>query len=236
VVAGDLDRASAALAAGRPIAQRTGDRFATSRLDYVQGMLDDLGGDPAAAYRHIERSLRVADELGLREAVTAQARLLPPLAERCGQPDLAAQWRAFLGDRDSGWTHYDGSAMAAAHNREGLDARAAGDPGRAAAAHAQALDWYIAAGLDEGTAFTESCLGFLAADQGDEAAAGRHHAAALTAAVAATTRPRSPWPSRAPRRPVRTLAARPCCSAPRPRYGRPSSTPGRRPTATTSRR
>jgi predicted ATPase/DNA-binding SARP family transcriptional activator len=183
VVFGEHDRAAAAVAEALPYSRRTGDRFTASRIEYVLGMLDDLGGDAQGAYRHIERGLRLLDELGIHQAVTAQARFLGPLAERCGAPELAGQWRAFVSDRNEGWTHFDGAVMAAARNNEGLRARAAGDLSRAAAAHATALDWYAPAEIQSGIAFTESCRGFLATQVGDRAGATRHHAAALAAAV-----------------------------------------------------
>ena len=119
----------------------------------------------------------------MHQAVTAQARLLGPLADRCDEPELAAQWRAFVNDRGDGWTHYDGTVVASARNHEGLAARAAGDLGRAADAHHAALEWYTSAGIPTGVAFTESCLGFLAAERGRPRRRGRHHAAALAAAV-----------------------------------------------------
>ena len=183
VTFGELDRAAVAVAAAGPYAQRSGDRFSASRIEYVLGMLDDLGGEPRSAYRHIERSLRLLDELGIHQAVTAQARFLGPLAERCDEPELAAQWRAFVNDRAEGWTHFDGAVLAAARNHEGLEARAAGDLPRAASAHASALLWYASAEIASGIAFTESCLGFLFAEAGDDIGAARHHAAALAAAV-----------------------------------------------------
>ena len=146
-------------------------------------MVADVEGDAPTAYRHIEDSLRLLDELGLHQAVTAQARLLGPLAERCDQPDLAAQWRAFVAHRGDGWTHYDGTVVASARNREGIAALAAGDIGRAARAHHAALEWFSAAGVHAGVAFTESCLGFLATAGDDAPGAARHHAAALAAAL-----------------------------------------------------
>ena len=208
VAFGELDRARALADAALPFAQRCGDRFSLSRISYVRGMVADLEGDAPTAYRHIEDSLRLLDELGLHQAVTAQARLLGPLAERCDQPDLAAQWRAFVAHRGDGWTHYDGTVVASARNREGIAALAAGDIGRAARAHHAALEWFSAAGVHAGVAFTESCLGFLATAADDAPGAARHHAAALAAALEAATRRRSPSPWRAaperPRDPVVT--------------------------------
>lgn len=75
--------------------------------------------------------------------------------------------------------------MASARNHEGLDARAVGELERAADVHGRALEWYVAAGIPSGVAFTESCLGFLATERGDPAGATRHHGAALAAATAA---------------------------------------------------
>ena len=170
----------------RPSPRRSGDRFSASRIEYVLGILDELSYDPKAAYRHIERSLRLLDELGMHQAVTSQARLLAPLAARCGEPELAAQWRAFVSGRGDAWTHYDGTVLASARNHEGLHARAAGDLDRAADAHAAALEWYTTAGIPSGVAFTESCLGFLAAGRGDHPDSASHHTAALVAATAAS--------------------------------------------------
>ena len=147
-------------------------------------MLADLAGDAAAAYGHIERSLRLVDQLGVHQAVTAQARMLVPLAARMGDAGLAAQWRSFVESRGEGWTHFDGSVMAAAQNRSGLRARSAGAPDRAATAHRAARDWYRDANILAGVAFSESCLGFLASENGDRDAAREHHAAAVVAAVA----------------------------------------------------
>jgi predicted ATPase len=186
VVFGDVARAESSIVAAMPFARRSGDRFAASRIEYVLGILDELSYDPKAAYRHIERSLRLLDELGMHQAVTSQARLLAPLAARCGEPELAAQWRAFVSGRGDAWTHYDGTVLASARNHEGLHARAAGDLGRATDAHTAALEWYATAGIPSGVAFTESCLGFLAAGRGDHAESASHHTAAL---VAATTSP-----------------------------------------------
>ena len=130
IATGDLAWRRSSIEAALQHAERSGDRFSTSRIEYVLGMIDDLADDPQRAYRHIERSLRLADELGINQAVTAQARLLGPLAERCGEPELAATWRAFVADRSDGWSHYDATVMALARNHEGLGARAAGDPRR----------------------------------------------------------------------------------------------------------
>jgi hypothetical protein len=183
VTQGDLDRAEAQADAAAEITVRTGDRYSSSRLEYVRGLIADLRGDPHAAYRHVERSLRLVGELGIHHAVTAQARLLVPLADRSGQRGLAAQWRAFVEDSSADWTNFDGSVMAAARNHEGLTERTRGSFGRAAAAHRAALEWYRDANIAAGAAFSESCLGFLASQQGDVDAARRHHAAALAAAV-----------------------------------------------------
>jgi predicted ATPase len=180
---GELAQAEAAAEAALPFARRNEERFSLSRISYVLGMIADLRGDARSAYRHIEQSLRLLDELGVHQAVTAQARLLAPLAGRCDEPELAAQWMAFVSDRGDGWTHYDGTVIASARNHAGLAARAAGDLDAAGAAHRAALDWYSSAGIPIGIAFTESCLGFLAAEQGDAARSVEHHARALTAAV-----------------------------------------------------
>ena len=181
---GDLARADARVEAASPFVDRLGgERFSTSRLEYVRGMLEALAGAPRAAYGHIEHSLRLANELGIHHAVTAQARLLVHLAERSGEDGLAAQWRSFVEGRGAGWTHYDASVMASAYTRVGVRARAHRQLARAEAAHRAALDWYRAAGLSEGVALSESSLGFLALDRRDEASATRHHRAAVDAAV-----------------------------------------------------
>jgi hypothetical protein len=185
LAAGDLHHAAVATEACRSHARETGERFTTSRVDWMLGMLDDLGGDPSSAYRHIERSLLLLDELGMGQAVTAQAGLLVPLAERSGQPELAAQWRAYLEGRAPGAARDDMLTMASARNGEALRARAAGDLERARLAHLDAGRWYEEASVSAGTAFTESCLGFLAAEAGDAAAAAQHHASALEAATTA---------------------------------------------------
>jgi hypothetical protein len=179
---GDLPRAAADVEAAAPFVRRLGERFSTARLAYARGMLDDLAGNPRAAYRHVEQGLRLLSELGLHQAVTAQARMLAPLAERCGEPVLAAQWRAFVDDREGVWTHYDGTVMAAAQNHAGIDALHAGELDRAAAALGAARDWYRGAGLHGGVAVAETGLGLVAAAAGDATAAHAHHAAALEAA------------------------------------------------------
>ncbi len=183
VVDGAFDRAVAAAHAAQVFARRIGDRFAMSRISYVLGMVADVLEDPGAAYRHIEHGLRLVDELRLHRAVTAQARLLAPLADRCGERELAAQWRTFLADRGEDWTHFDGTVVAAARNREGLAARAVGDLSRAERTHTAALEWYTAAGLPAGVAFSESCLGFLASQRGAIVDAALHHGRALSAAI-----------------------------------------------------
>ena len=180
---GDLARADARVEAASTFVDRLGERFSTSRLAYVRGMLEALAGSPRTAYGHIEHSLRLANELGIHHAVTAQARLLVHLAERSGEDGLAAQWRSFVEGRGAGWTHYDASVMASAYTRVGMRARAHRQLARAESAHRAALDWYRAAGLSEGVALSESSLGFLALDRHDEASATVHHRAAVDAAV-----------------------------------------------------
>ena len=184
IARGDLERAADEAAAIQVITRRSGELFAASRLEYVRGMIADLAGDAAAAYGHIERSLRLVDQLGLHHAVTAQARMLVPLAARMGDAGLAAQWRSFVDSRGEGWTHFDGSVTAAAQNRTGLRARSAGELERSATAHGSARDWYRDANIQAGVAFSESCLGFLASERSDHDAAREHHEAALVAAVA----------------------------------------------------
>ena len=95
---------------------------------------------------------------------------------------LAAQWRAFVDDRDGVWTHYDGTVMAAAQNHAGFDALHAGELDRAVAALVAARDWYQGAGLHGGVAIAETGLGLVAAAAGEPTAARAHHRAALEAA------------------------------------------------------
>ncbi|HEV7761244.1 MAG TPA: hypothetical protein VGO78_19690, partial [Acidimicrobiales bacterium] len=185
LVAGDHDRTATAAAAALDHAGRCGDRFVPGRVAWIEGLLAGARGDAAAAYRHTERGLRLLDELGMGQEVTAQAGLLVALAERRGEPELAAQWRTFVAGRSGGMTRHDALLMASARNGEGLEARRAGDPDRARAAHLEALAGYEDAGVRAAVAFTRSCLGFLAAATGDDAGARDHHAAALDAAAAA---------------------------------------------------
>ena len=185
IAQGDMSRAVAHVDDAGPIADRLGERFSRSRLEYVKGMLADLRGDPGAAYGHVEQSLRLVDELGIHDAVTAQARLLVPLAHRAGEDGLATAWSSFVQRSSDRAADFDGGVLAAANNHVGLAARTAGGYERAADAHRLALTWYRDADVPAGAAFSESCLGFLAADQHDEDAARLHHRAALEAAITA---------------------------------------------------
>ena len=182
LAAGDLHHAASANEAAQAHAQRSGDRFAMGRVEWMLGMLDDVNGDALGAHRHIERSLRFLDELGMAQAVTAQAGMLIPLAERAGMPELASQWRAYVEGRTPGSARDDILTMASARNGEGLRARSDGDFDRAHDAHLEALGWYDEASVSGGTAFTQSCLGFLAAATGDPVQAASHHREALAAA------------------------------------------------------
>lgn len=183
LLVGDIGAATVATETARTHAEASGERYLTSRVEYLLCVMADLADEPRVAYRHAERSLRLLDELGIHEAVTAQARLLPALAERGGEPELAAQWRRFVADRNGSWSHFDGTVVAAAQNRDGLAARKSGDLNRAVAAHTSALEWYEAADLTAGVAFSASCLGFIDAARGDPAMAARHHRRALHAAI-----------------------------------------------------
>jgi predicted ATPase/DNA-binding SARP family transcriptional activator len=185
IAAGDMGRVAEATEAARVHAERSGDRFSRSRVEWMFGQLAAAAGDPAEAYRHVERSLRLVDELGMAQAVTSQARYLVRYAEESGRTDLAAQWQAFLAGRTPAWTFYDLTATASGHNVEGLAARASGDLDGARRDHTEALAAYRDAGAATGIAHTESCLGFLATASGDDAGATRHHRRSLDAAVEA---------------------------------------------------
>jgi hypothetical protein len=142
-------------------------------------------GDAVSAYRLVESGLRLLDELGMGREVTAQAGVLITLAEAAGEHDLAAQWRVFVGDGGGGLARHDLLVMASARNGEGLRARAAGEFEHARDAHLEALGRYRDASVVGGVAFTESCLGFLAAAMGEPDVAAAHHARALTEAMRA---------------------------------------------------
>jgi hypothetical protein len=154
-------------------------------MAWFEGMLAEIEGDPVAAYRHVERGVRLLDELGMGPEVTAHGSLLARLAETNGEPELAARWKAFVADRAGTWGHDDTVISLARWNAQGLGARAAGDLEGARAAHEKALASYRARKLSGATAFSESCLGFLLGEMGDREAAAAHHAAALDAAVVA---------------------------------------------------
>jgi hypothetical protein len=154
-------------------------------VEWIEGLLADAAGDTDRAYRCTERGLRFLDELGMGHEVTAQASLLVKLAERRGEPELASQWRTFVAGRTGGLARHDVLLRASARNGEGGTARAAGQLDRALAAHRDALAAYAEAGVLGAVAFTESCLGFLAAEMGESEAAGVHHARALDVATRA---------------------------------------------------
>ncbi len=142
-------------------------------LEWVEGLLADAMGDVDDAYRHVERGLRLLDELGMRQEVTIQAEALVRLAERRDEPELAAQWRTFVAGRAGGLARHDILLRAAARHGEALHATAAGERERAVAAHRDALTGYVEADAPLAIAFTESCLGFLAAAMGDPSASRR---------------------------------------------------------------
>jgi predicted ATPase/DNA-binding SARP family transcriptional activator len=182
LVSGQLDRAAAVAEIARGHALRCGDRFVQGRVEWIEALVADAAGDAGEAYRHMERGLLLLDELGMGQEVTTQAGLLVALSERSGQEKLAAQWRTFVAGRTGGLTRHDVLLMASARNSEGLHARRAGELDRALGAHLAALASYTEAGAGRAIAFTESCLGFLAAEVGDPKGARAHHGAALAAA------------------------------------------------------
>ena len=210
---GELDRARGRRRRRRPFARRSGDRFSASRIEYVLGMVDDLRGDARGAYRHIEHSLRLLDELGIHQAVTAQARLLAPARRTLRR---AGAGRAVAGVRqrsrrrlDPLRRHGDG----AARNHEGLDGPGRRRPRAGAATPTTARSTGTPRPASRPASRSrESCLGFLAAEVGDDAGAARHHAAALGGGDdGRRPRRRWRWPSRvaaaASRRPGRRRRA-----------------------------
>jgi hypothetical protein len=77
----------------------------------------------------------------------------------------------------------DLNTAASARNAEGVAVRAKGRLEWARTCHLEARDIYTDTGASAGVAFSESCLGFLAAETGDDALARDHHRAAFAAAV-----------------------------------------------------
>jgi hypothetical protein len=183
--AGDRDGCARAAQSARDHAEQCGDRFVRGRVEWIEGLLADAAGDTDRAYRCTERGLRFLDELGMGHEVTAQASLLVELAERRGEHELASQWRTFVAGRTGGPARHDVLLRASVRNGEGATARAAGQLDRALAAHREALVAYTEAGVRGAVAFTESCLGFLAAEMGESQAASAHHATALDVATRA---------------------------------------------------
>jgi hypothetical protein len=180
---GDTHRTVRAAKAANRSALRCGDRFVRGRVEWLNGLLARAAGDSDGAYRHIERGLRLLDELGMGQEVTAQATLLIELAERRGEHSLAAQWQRFVAGRSGGLARHDVLLLASTLNSEGESARRSGRPDDAYAAHLRALVAYTQAGIASAIAYTQSCLGFLAHDMADPAAARAHHAAALASAM-----------------------------------------------------
>jgi predicted ATPase/DNA-binding SARP family transcriptional activator len=180
---GDSHRTVVASKAASLAAVRSGDRFVQGRVEWINGLLARAAGDADGAYRHIERGLRLLDELGMGREVTAQAALLIELAERRGEFALAAQWQAFVEGRSGGLARHDVLLVASTRNSEGQYARLSGNLAGAYGAHLEALAAYTHAGVASAIAFTQSCLGFVAAANNDHAAARTHHAAALTSAM-----------------------------------------------------
>jgi predicted ATPase len=185
LMSGDLSGCLRAATRARRHALRTGDHFVLGRVAWIEGLLADAEGDVDAAYRHVERGLLLLDELGMGQEVTVQAGLLVALAHRRGEHQLAAQWEAFVAGRSGGMTRHDVLLQASARNREGLRARQAGSLGRAREAHLAALAGLEAVDVGRAVAFTESCLGFLAAEMDDPVAAAAHHGRALRASLLA---------------------------------------------------
>ena len=161
--------------------RRTGELFGGSRLEYVLRMIADLDGDPATAYRHIERSLRLSTG-------SASTRRSPPRpACWCRwPPGWATPGWPCSGARSSRAVVRGGRTSTARDGRGaepfGLRARAHRQLARAAAAHRAARDWYLWRGSRRRRTVRVS-LGFVAPDRRDEASATRHHRGALDAAA-----------------------------------------------------
>ena len=176
------DAAQAIVLAARHAAA-SGDRFITGRVEWILGVLAETDGDLEAAYRHIERGLRLLDHLGMGREVTAQATLLGDLAARLGEQNLAEQWQTFVSGRRGGLSRHDALLRASARNAEALSARRDGELARARQAHIDALDLYTAAEVSAAIAHTHSMLAFLEAQMGDDSAAAAHHVATLDTAI-----------------------------------------------------
>ena len=199
VAAGDLDLLATATEAAEPHARRSGDRFTASRVLWLRGQLADAAGDPMGAYRSVEQSLRLVDELGMSQTVTGMARYLVRYATQAGEQEWPTNGRpsltvVFL----AAWTYYDLTATAAAHNRDGLTHREAGRLDEARIAHLEAQRIYAEAGVVLlGTAFTELALGSSPARPAIEPPPTSTIVPPSRPPSRPARRPGWPWPSRA---------------------------------------
>jgi hypothetical protein len=154
-------------------------------VEWVRGVLAESRGDIDRAYLHIERGLRLLDELGMGREVTAQAVVLADLADRRAKPELAERWRAFVEGRAGGLARHDALLRASAQHAEAQHADDAGDPARAEAAHLAAAASYRRAGAKAALAHTHLALADLARRRGDRDRADTEVGLALAEATSA---------------------------------------------------
>jgi hypothetical protein len=182
---GDIERAADASRRARAHAVASGDRYVAGRVEWFDGVIAEARGDVDGAYRHIERGLRILDELGMRGEVTTQAVLLAGLAERRGEHALADQWRTFVEGRAGGLARHDALLRASSHRAAARRAARDGDLGTAEEEHRAALALYEESSAHAAIASTHARLASLADRRGDDHEVSVHVDAALRAAITA---------------------------------------------------
>ena len=172
--------------AARWHAVRSGDLWSSGNVEWMDGMLLDVAGDAVAPTATSSGACGCTTSWAWATSSSAMPGRSSDSPTHSASPQLAQQWRTFVQRRTgrSAGGEYDGTVLAAISNKVGLDARRAGDLQRAKRAHLEAKAWLADIGVSLGSAFTSSCLGFVASDLGDHRGAAMHHGRALDEAEA----------------------------------------------------
>ena len=186
LVTGDAAAAETAVESARRFSARSGDLWTAASVEWVDGMLLDAAGDAAAPIATWSGACGCTTSWGWATSSSPRpGRWLSSLAV-AGSPSSprngARSSSAAPAARPAGTTTAASSPRST--TSWGSTRARSGDHERARTAHLEARAWYSQIGVTPGSAFTESCLGFLAGERGDRAAAAAHHANALDDAEA----------------------------------------------------